>query len=419
MKIKSIAVAAVSLIAFGASAQKSKVVSAYNYNKSYERDNDCSELTKGITAIDEAVKDAKTGTYAKTWYYGGNLYFNAALAPDKECSDKFPEALDKTYTFYLNALKYNIDDAAAHSIDIDTEEGHAKLVEYVRDKSTSYNDIGYTRDILEKKFPYIANDFINRGVEFFKANEFKKAKDYSLKSVDANKIIGKEDSLGMYNAALAAERLKEYDEALRLYNALTDIEYGGSAIYLYKANLYVKKGEEDKKIDAIREGLAIYPNDAELIKEELAYLLANNKTEEAFANFDKAIANEPSNATLYYNRGLINDQLGNVEKADADYSKAISIKPDFFDAAYNLGGMYYNLGVEWNNTAANYGLNETSKYKAASTKASNYFSKALPALEKAHKIDPENGDTMRSLLQIYAIKGEDAKWKAMKTKLGR
>jgi len=80
------------IISFSAIAQKAKVVSAYNYNKSYERDKDCDELVKGIESIEPAVKDPKTNTWAKTWYYGGNLYFNAALTKDEECASKFEDA---------------------------------------------------------------------------------------------------------------------------------------------------------------------------------------------------------------------------------------------------------------------------------------------------------------------------------------
>ena len=57
-------------------AQKAKVVSAYNYNKAFERSLKCSELVNGLTAINEAINDAEAKEWAKTWYYRGNLYFN-------------------------------------------------------------------------------------------------------------------------------------------------------------------------------------------------------------------------------------------------------------------------------------------------------------------------------------------------------
>ena len=44
-------------------------------------------------------------------------------------------------------------------------------------------------------------------------------------------------------------------------------------------------------MEVVRKGLEVYPEDANLIKEELSYLLITGQTDEALANFDKAIEN--------------------------------------------------------------------------------------------------------------------------------
>ncbi len=405
------------LIASSAFAQKAKVVSAYNYNKSYERDKECSELEKGIAAIEPATKDVKTNSWAKTWYYGGNLYFNAALTQDKDCAAKFPQALENTYDYYLNSMKYNIQDEASNHLDLDKEADMLKLIGYISNRKTEFDDVTYFRDIIGNKFPYLANAFVNKGVEYFQAEEYAKAKEYSEKSIEINMFLGRVDSLGMYNTALAAERLGEEDEALSYYTALTRIKYGGPNIYFFIANIYDKRNDTAKKIETIRKGLVVYPDNDDLIKEELSYLLVTGQTDEALANFDKAIANDPENPSLYYNRGIIYDQLDSTDLAAENYKKALEVDSTFFDAAYNLGAMYYNKGAEWNNKASTYDLNESVKYKEATSKATELFAKARPALENAHKLDPEDQSTMASLVKIYAIVGDDAKYTAMKAKL--
>lgn len=400
-----------------ASAQKAKVVSAYNYNKAYERDKDCKDLEKGIESIEEAIKDEKTRDWAKTWYYGGNLYFNAALTQDKECAAKFDNALNKTYDFYLKALKFNIEDDEIKALDLEKDEDLVKLIQAIYKKDTDFDDPTYVRDIMGQKFPYIANGFINSGVEQFQNQNYKKAKDLSEKSVIVNQFMGRFDTLGIFNAALAAERLEEYDEALQLYKALTMVNYGGAEIYLYMASIYDRKGDTTKKMEVIAKGREAYPKNPTLITEELNYLIATNQTDKALSNFGDAIEADPNNPSLYYNRGIIYDGLKETEKAAADYRKAMEVDPEFFDAAYNLGAMYYNLGVEWNNKASSYGLNEKTKYKEATEKANKYFTQAKPALEKAHEINPDDKATMASLVKIYAIQGEDAKYTSMKKKL--
>lgn len=417
-KIKYLGLAlALVLTANISTAQKAKVVSAYNYNKAFERDKDCKDLEKGIASIEPATKDVKTMSWAKTWFYGGNLYFNAALTTDESCNAKFPNALDKTLEYYVNAMKFNIEAEGAKNLDLSKAEDAAKFQAYLNDKNTKYGDFSYMSSIMNQKFPYLANAFINKGVEAFQAEDYKKAKLYSESSVKVNSYMGRLDSLGMFNAALASERLEMYDEALALYSGLAEVNYGGPDLYMYMASIYDRKKDTVKKMEVVRKGLEVYPEDANLIKEELSYLLITGQTDEALANFDKAIEKDPDNASLFYNRGLINDQLKNVDQAAADYNKALEKDPTFFDAAYNLGAMYYNLGAEWNNKASSFGLNEQAKYKEATGKANEYFTLARPALEKAHEMDPTDQSTMASLTKIYAIQGEDAKYAAMKKKL--
>lgn len=407
------------LVAFSVtnvSAQKSKRVSAYNYNKSYERDKDCSELKKGVDAIELVAVHPETSKSLKTWYYGGNLFFNAALAKE-ECAAQFTGALEKSYAYYLNAIKYNIEADGAADLDLDKESDQITFASYIMNRGTEYTETSYMRDILGQKFPYLANAFVNRGVEKFQTKDYEKAKTFSENSVQINAYMGIVDSLGLYNSALAAERLEQYDEAIELYTVLTQIKYGGPVVHQYIVNIHHDRKDSVKKIEAIKNGLKQYPDNVELIREELNYLLQTGQTEAAMVNFDKAIANDPKNEALYYNRGIINEEIKNVEAAATDYKKALEINPKFFDAAYNLGALYYNLGVVWNNKASNFGLNETAKYKEASEKANEYFALAKPALENAHAINPADKNTMASLTKIYAIAGDDDKYLEMKKKL--
>ena len=415
-KIISLSIACLTFV--GVTAQKSKRVSAYNYNKSYERDKDCSELVNGIEAIELVAVNPETSKSLKTWYYGGNLYFNAALAPDPECAAQFPGSLEKCYSYYLEAIKYNIEAPGAAELDLKKEADQITFASYIMDSKTSYDELSYMTDILIQKFPYLANAFVNRGVEKFKVEDYAKAKEYFQNSVEINAFLGRVDSLGLSYSAKSAERLEQYDEALELYIALTQIRYGGPNIHLYIANIYRTQGDTVKRVEAISNGLKQYPKNADLIREKLNHLLVTGQTDSALASFDQVLANDPDNPAMFYNRGLINDKVGNRAKAAADYEKTLELDSTFFDAAYNLGAMYYNVAVEWNNKASNYGLNETTKYEEASAKANEFFSLAKPALEKAHAIDPEDRNTIASLTKIYAIEGNDAKYMDMKKKLG-
>ena len=68
--------------------------------------------------------------------------------------------------------------------------------------------------------------------------------------------------------------------------------------------------------------------------------LYDSQYDEAIEYFDKAIKYDENNFEAYYYRGCAYSNNMNNEKSNADWFKAIEIKPDFPDAYFNLG-LYY------------------------------------------------------------------------------
>jgi Flp pilus assembly protein TadD len=71
-------------------------------------------------------------------------------------------------------------------------------------------------------------------------------------------------------------------------------------------------------------------------------LLNAGKAEEAIASFTKAIAANPTNATLHHNLGVAYEKKGDAENARTHYQEAIKIKPDFGQAYLALGNSYFS-----------------------------------------------------------------------------
>ena len=88
--------ACVSSISF---AQKSQVVSAWNYLNN-------GELDKAKTSINTATNDEVTKIMAKTWYYRGNIYLaiynDTTRKPAKEFAD-----LTEAYNSYKKAKEFD------------------------------------------------------------------------------------------------------------------------------------------------------------------------------------------------------------------------------------------------------------------------------------------------------------------------
>lgn len=70
------------------------------------------------------------------------------------------------------------------------------------------------------------------------------------------------------------------------------------------------------------------------------------KFDEAIASFDQAIKYDKGNYEAYYLRGCAKINAKKYMDAINDLEKAIELKPDYADAYFNIGKVYYILKDE-------------------------------------------------------------------------
>jgi tetratricopeptide (TPR) repeat protein len=68
--------------------------------------------------------------------------------------------------------------------------------------------------------------------------------------------------------------------------------------------------------------------------------LQAGKNDEAIVSFEKALALDPSLASVHYNLGAAYERKENFEKAREHFQAAIKLKPDFGEAYLSLGNSY-------------------------------------------------------------------------------
>jgi len=93
--------------------------------------------------------------------------------------------------------------------------------------------------------------------------------------------------------------------------------------------------------------------------------------------FDKAIELNPDNADAYFNRGDAYDEIGEYEKAIADYSKAIELKPGDALAYFNRGNAYGEIR-EYGKAIADY----SRVIELNPGDADTYYNRGLACQEK-------------------------------------
>lgn len=395
-------------------AQPNKRVSAFNYLK-YD------ELDKAKEAIDDACKHEKTISDPKTWWYAGQIY--QGIHVNKKFKSLDADALTKALDAYKKAMVLNFKDPANQGLDLNKEDDLVKFTLLLMNQKTAYVDDEVVMDIIMNRFPALANIFVNKGV-----TEFKDTKDYPAavnsfeNSLFLSSLSGKLDTPIIYYAALSADKAKDYDKAIKYYDLVTKFGYGTDAkekasMFFLKAKVQQAKGDTVKYVETLKKGIDKYQEgSATLVTELINYYLETKQGGKALNYLKLAIEKDPNNATYHFAQGSLYDTyFQNADSATISYKKAIELKSDYFDPFYNLGALYYNIGASIIEKANN--EKDQKKYDVLKKQADETFAKALPYLEKAYELNPDDVSTMQSLKTLYYRTGNMEKHNEIKAKL--
>jgi tetratricopeptide (TPR) repeat protein len=137
------------------------------------------------------------------------------------------------------------------------------------------------------------------------------------------------------------------------------------------------------------------------------------EVERAIADYTKAIAIDPNYATAYYNRGTAYARKGEVDRAIADYNKAIAIDPNDATSYYNRGHSYEKKG-EFDRAIADYdkaiatdrNFAEAYYNRGTACARKGEVDRAIADYNKAIAIDPNDATSYYNRALAYYHKGE-------------
>ena len=269
-------------------------------------------------------------------------------------------------------------------------------------------------DITNKISTY-RNISINSGVDFFQKKNYQNAYESFKIAVEMYSVLTLTDTLAMINAALSAEKMKNYNEAFKYYKMCADHNYGVGA-EMYQSMIRVLNASEVKNeeqiLSVIQEGKLRFPKDYVLNIEEFNYWYSKGNNEKAQLALENAIESDPRNKILHFNIGVTYDNISNkyhdeskhdlafnyMNKAIVGYENAIKLDSTYVDAYYNLGALYYNQSITSKSVAGDY---SGEKYDLEMKKADNMLKKAIPLLEKVLTFSLNDKSTLRVLKSLY------------------
>ena len=372
------------LSSVSAYAQKSNVQNAY---RALEKKN----IEEAVKYIELAAANSKTANEVKMHNYRGKIYYE--IYSNEEFKSLDPVAIMKCANSWISLFN------------------HPKAKKW------------YDQDELSSNITKAGVGLFNTGINFYNL------KDYNLSKEMFDKIfdlfpLDKKNNLERSNVTRESVWLNLFfissaqanNEIAKEYlQKLIDVNYQDPQIYAYMANIYLEEGHNEKALKIIKIGRDFFESDVNLIINELNYYLANNDYASSEKLLRVAVEEDPNNHQLFFALGSSYDELNDFEKAENSYLEAIDIKPDFYDALYNLGVMYYNKGGDMLNDANN--IKDFKKYDIAKKKAENVMLKGLPYVEKCYELDSSDKNIMLVLKELYYRNGNNDKYKEISDKL--
>lgn len=429
---------------FAVFSQKSKVQGAWRALSDYEstlKDSpDNTYLIKAKENIDLAILNDDTKNQAKTYAYRLRIYTylfaDNLKAEEKKLTASITDKNERMQTAYGNVSSVEFDEASKSLSKI--KELDLKLFEKLGKGNSDSEEDGKLYLQMMQLQVYQSNLATGR----YKAKKYDEAADFFESLAILNTFTsGKKDTSNFYNACISAQKAKNPTKIFDYNKKMIDEKIASPYNYQTVYDALLAQNENAKAMEYLKMGRAQFPNDVYLMNRETEIYLKDGQQEKALNNLKAAIEKEPSNAQLHLVLGNVYDNLANpktaagkdttkpaeydslVTKAAEHYQKAIDLKPSnqdsYFNALYNLGALYNNYGgALYTKSMEKATITDLAKnQKSYEAKSTEYYKKAIPYLEQALSVKPDDKASMAALRKLYFLTGNEAKGKEMSEKL--
>lgn len=423
-------------------------------------------------AIDEDLKanDEKTKDWYKAWLVRGQVYRGICESPLPAYKELDNNAVEKSWEAYQKAIEFAKNEKKPEKI---LPKIYEDIFNPEKPDEPSLKQCFITKGATEFQEE---KDFVAAFKSFETALSFNKL--VGAEVVDS--VIIYYTALSYDNAGNnckdEAKKEKYHQKAKEYYSKAIEIGYEAEKCYVFKSTVQTKLGDKEGALKTINEGLKAYPSSGLIIGSMINYYIQNNELDKALVSVSKAIEEGNDDPSYLYTKGALLDKQAEgiadeakkfnldvvqetkkevfrkrnepssvlkpikdrYEKEKAKlkamddksekiyneaiemYDKTLAKKADYFDAAYNKGAVYYNLGSKYE-VRAN-AINPSndpdgSKFKAADDKAKGFYKKSLQSFLKANEIKANDKFTLTNLKNIYYKLKMMDKYKEMKEKI--
>jgi tetratricopeptide (TPR) repeat protein len=351
------------LTTFAAFAQ-SEVTSAYNANKdgNYE---------EALNYINQASTNPKATGKEKYWRFRGDIYMNIAM--DSLLNMKYANSFNEAVASYTKALEMSKD--------------------YVM-------EIGAVVDNARKLEE-------GRAIAAYKASNTCGAAGHYDNLIATSKMFGVTDTIYVYYSGICHETCGNVDQALANFSICANLNYQAADCYSRIGNMLVKAGRKEEAIKILSEARAKYPKNSSILTAEVNIYIEDKDYQKAHDVLVALAEADPKNESVLFVLGVTFEKNNNPVEAEKVYNRALELNPNYFDAHYNLGVMYYNQGIEKFKVCDAIPPRETAKFDACKAESKAVFAKAAGHFEVCYVQEPAT--VKKVLTECYRKSGQTEK----------
>lgn len=188
-------------------------------------------------------------------------------------------------------------------------------------------------------------EIYSSGVSLYKAGDYEAAAEkfgIILETIDEPKV----QKQSFINRGLSYDALQKYDLAIADFTEAIKLDSTDMASFIDRGLSRMKSGA----LEAAKEdyNYVIWKNTNPRMRQNAIYWLARisyqqANFEETIKYCDQYLQSNSKDAELHFIRGTANDMLRNYEQSIEDYSKAIELSPEYYQAYANRGTAKINV----------------------------------------------------------------------------
>jgi tetratricopeptide (TPR) repeat protein len=314
---------------------------------------------------------------------------------------------DKAIEQLQQAVQLYPQDAEAHYF---LGEGYATRGEWALMVQEFDNSLAvgpkFEPQIKSAREKYWVTNF-NSGVNKVNASDIPGA----IKQFKACLVIDPKRAEAYHNLGVTYIRADSMGQAIEAYQQLLEHQPNDSETIHALARLYFQQKEYQKVIDVEQKAQAINADDPESVANiAMAYDYLGEK-EKAIAEYQNALAKNPTDKDLLFNLARLQYLNSEYDKAIELFQRVIAANPEDYDSNVNVGMSYLQMAdglrkklVELDHNGQKVPEDEVAKMKS-------FYKSAIPFLEKATQLKPDEVNVWNNLGVAYVNAGDHEKGK--------